>query len=183
MFRDVTIPRVTDEAFRVWLLNAAWLICKQAMRQRIRSRASHAFTASNPALCLQLYPLLFTTTARALPSRRPLHDMVDSAMIPSWGGAGGASSAAVYGNGSSISGFSPRGAGASRPCPASVSPWSRSARGGCIGDSGRSRGGSSMWTAERWRTPVERRCEREGSCKSACAPRMATSPADRCHGR
>jgi hypothetical protein len=143
VFRDVTIPRVTDEAFRVWLLNAAWLICKQAMRQRIRSRASHAFTVSIDALCLELYPFLFTTTVRACLPRRPLHDMVERAMIASWGGAGGASSAAVYGNGSSISGFSPRGARASRPCPASVSPWSRSARGGCMGDSGWEQGGAA----------------------------------------
>ena len=40
VFRDVTIPRITDEAFRVWLLNAAWLICKKAMRQRIRSHST-----------------------------------------------------------------------------------------------------------------------------------------------
>ena len=36
--QDVSIVRLKDEAFRVWLLNAAWMICKSGMRARIRYR-------------------------------------------------------------------------------------------------------------------------------------------------
>ena len=35
---DVSIARIQDEAFRVWLLNAAWLMCKRGVGTRIQYR-------------------------------------------------------------------------------------------------------------------------------------------------